>query len=174
MAFNPAFTVAQGIDPTSFTVIDSSTGSDPAIVNRNIYLQLSDGTYLTYNGAVSTPTPIPFPLSAGTSIDIVGILQVDYAISINVQWLGTGGILYELTQSYCFVGNDQAFMYGLVQSIAANQALLQNTNYITNCFELDMLVTYAQKAVETGNDIATAQMLLDLAQNMINNNTFFW
>jgi hypothetical protein len=168
MAFTPAFSVSQTIDPTSFTITDNSVGSDGSIAARYVFLQLSDGTYLTPSGSLTDY--ISFPLSLGSSIDIIGLLVVDYAVSIKLQWLNNvGAVLYELSQSYCFVGNDEQFMYGLVQFIASNKGVLQDTSYVNNCFRIDMFTTFAQKSVETGNDIANAQDLLDYAQDMVNN-----
>jgi hypothetical protein len=37
-----------------------------------------------------------------------------------------------------------------------------------------MYVDYAQKAVETGNDIGTSQQLLSLAQEMITNSPIYF
>ena len=173
MAFSPAFTVAQGIDATSFIITDTSTGSDGLITDRQIFLQKADGTYLTPTG--STTDYIDFPLSDGSSITLTGILAIDYALSITINWNNSGGTaLYTLTQSFDFIGNDEQFMYGLVQGIAANRGILQNFNFVMNCFEISMYVDYSQNAVTTGNDIQSAQQLLSYAQNMINNSmTYF-
>lgn len=172
MALTPSFSVAQGSNPQEFTLTDTSTGSDGAVVDRRIYIQLADGSYLVPTG--TTTDYIPFPLSDGASITI-SVLTVDYAVSITVQWLDvSNAVLYTLSQSYCFTGNDEEFMYGLVQYMAANPQVLQNTNFIGNCFELNMYVDYAVKAVTEGNDINGAQYLLDLAQAMINNQSMFF
>ncbi len=173
MSFTPNFSVSQTTIAQDFTITDSSVGSDGSISARRVYLQLSDGTYLNYSGA--TTDYILFPLSDGSSIDIIGLLQVDYAISITVQWLNSGNtVLYTKTLSFCFTENDEQFMYGLCQAVSANQSILQDTNFVMNCFSLSMLVDYAQKAVETGNDITGSQNLLDLAQNYVNNESMYF
>jgi hypothetical protein len=172
MAYVEDFSTAQTTDPDSFILTDTSTGTDVLIVNRRIYLQLSDGTYLVPEG--TTTSYIPFPLSGGASITL-NVLNVDYAISIRVEWLNSLGVaIYSKTQSYDFTLHDEQFMYQLVQMFAANKALLQNTNFVDNCYELDMFVSFSVKSVETGNDITNAQFLLDLAQNMINNSTIYF
>ncbi len=172
MSFTPNFSVAQSTIATDFSISDDSIGSDGAISSRRVYLQLSDGSYLNYSGA--TTDYILFPLGNST-LDVVGLLQVDYAISITLQWLNSGNtVLYTKTLSFCFTENDEQQMYSLVQAISANQSILQDNNFVLNCFTLAMFVDYAQKAVETGNDISGSQNLLDLAQNYINNENLFF
>jgi hypothetical protein len=173
MAFTQAFTVAQSIDATSFSVTDTSTGSDSAIAGRRIFPQLADGTYLLPTG--NTSGYIDFPLSVGATIDIIGLLTIDYALSITINWVDvSGNTLYTLSQSYDFVGNDEDFMYGLVQGIAANRGILQNQNFIFNCFKISMYADYSQKSVETGDDIQSAQQLLSYAQDMINKSATYF
>jgi hypothetical protein len=176
MALSPAFIIAPGTDVSGYTLTDTSTGSDGAIASRRIYNQTSIGTYIVPTGTITDY--IPFPLSDGSSISVTEMLTVDYALSITVQWLdASNNVLYTLTQSFCFVGNDEQFMYGIVQGVSANNSILQNRNFILNCFRLAMFTTYAQKAVETGNDIYSSQILLSSAQGMINKSSayfFIW
>jgi hypothetical protein len=173
MSFDPNFSDSQTTVPQNFVTTDTSVGSNPSITDRQTLLQLSDNTYLNYSGA--TVNYIDFPLSLGSSIEIVGLLPVDYAISQTVKWLDSGGgTLYSKTLSFCFTENLEQFMYSLVMAIAANRGILQNTNYMSNCFAISMFTTYAQLAVETGNDIGSAQQLLDMATYMQQNQTNFF
>lgn len=166
-AFIPDFTIAQTIDATSFVLTDTSTGSDAAIVNRDIFCQTTDGTYLT---PPNTSTDyIPFPLSVGLSIDVNDILPIDYALSITVNWLNiSGNTLYTKTKTYCFTENDEQFDYQLTQFLVANQSILQDTNYVLSRFRFRMFIDAAVNAVEIGNDINSSQDCLNFAQEMIN------
>lgn len=86
MAFSQSFVCSQVIgDPSRIYFEDTSTGSDIGIVERRIYLQLYDGTYLVPSG--TTTDYIVWPLAQTTfSVDI---LDADKAISIKVDWWGT-------------------------------------------------------------------------------------
>lgn len=176
MAFAPNFSASQSPqDPNSFELIDTSTGSDAAIVNRNISLQLYNGEYMASDGVVSTDsTPIPFPLGDDT-IDFTDVLSIDYSISVTMRWLDSGGgTLYSLSQTFCFKENGEDFDYGLTQDLSGNIGLLQDTNYIMNRFRFRMYLEAANNAVLTGNDIAGSQMMLDLATAMNQNEADFF
>ncbi len=169
----PAFTVGQTLDASSFTLTDTSTSVDGAITQRRIYIQLANGTYLVPTG--TTTDYVDFPLSDGASITIDGVLNIDYAVSITLQWLSvTDVVLYSLPQSFAFVLNDEQFMYFLVQCMGANRNLINTNNFIFTCFELDMYVSYAQKAVTTGDDIALSQFMLAQAQKIVDNKSTFF
>lgn len=172
MPYTLAFTVSQGIDSQEFTVTDLSTGSDVAVVDRRITVTQSDGDTLVPSG--TTTSYINFPFSDGASITI-DVLNVDYALAVKLEYLNVSGVvLYSLSQNYCFTGNDEDFDYSLTQFLVANQSLLQNTTYVTNRFTFRMLIDSATQAVEIGNDINGSQFLLDLAQNYVNNQSFYF
>ncbi len=177
MAFDPSFTASQSAQsPSDFGLQDTSTGSDVAISTRGITLQLFDGTYMDANGVISsTNTPTPFPLADGTDITFSDVLPVDYAISVTMAWLDSGAIvLYSVTQTFCFKENGEDFDYGLTQSLAGNVSLLQNTNYVSNRFRFRMFLDAAQNAVTTGNDISSSQFCLNMTQEMIQNESFYF
>jgi hypothetical protein len=176
MAFNGAFTISQGTDPSSFTVNDTSTGTDAALTDRQIYLQLADGTYLTPSG--SSTNYIDFPLSAGSSITLVGILPRDYAISITVNWISSAPLpspsTYTETNSYCFTQYSEQFYYTLTQQQVANPTIVNDTFYYGNKGILRTQIDSAAQAVSQGNDIANSQFCLDLAYNLISNSNDYF
>lgn len=172
MAFSLSFSVTQGVDSTAFTLIDTSTGSDINVVTRRITCTTMGGTILVPTG--TTTTYILFPFSDGSPIT-VSVLPIDYAMTIRLDYVDSvGTTLYSLSQNYCFTGNDDDFDYSLTQFLVGNQSLLQDTNYVMNRFTLRMLIDAANEAVVTGNDINGSQFLLDLAQNMISNQTLYF
>ncbi len=173
MAFTLAFAVSQGVDSTSATVIDSSTGSDGNVTDRHIVVTTNDGTFLVPAG--TTTSYIDFPFSDGGSKLLLDIFPIDYAPSITLQYLNVSGtVLYSLSQNYSFVGNDNDFDYSLTQQLVGNQNLLADTNYVNNRFTLRMLIDSAQQAVITGNDINGSQFLLDLAQVYVQNQNLYF
>ncbi len=172
MAYTISFSVSQGIDSTSFTLTDLSSGSDSNVVSRRVVCTLNDGTTLVNPGITTSYTPFPF--SDGASI-IMYVLSIDYAIAVNLQYCDVNGtVLYSLSQNYCFTGNDEQFDYSLTQQLVGNQSLLQDTNYVNNRFTLRMLIDSASKAVTVGNDINGGQFCLDLAQPMVDDQTKFF
>lgn len=176
MSFDPSFQSYQGTDYKNVAVTDTSTGADAAIASMRVSYQLTDSTYLGQNGAISD-SPIYFSTtySEGVTISVTNIMLVPYATNTQVDWLNSGGtVLYSSNQSNCFEEGDEQFMYSLIADIAANNSLLQNNSYIYNCYVIAMFTEFAVKAVETGNSIANSQMLLDFAQNMVNNQNDFW
>ncbi len=172
MAYTLAFAVTQGVDSTSFTLFDASSGSDVNVVTRRITCTTQGGDTLVPTG--TTTTYIQFPFSDGSSIS-VSVLPIDYAMTVKLDYVDVvGTVLYSLSQNYCFTGNDDDFDYSLTQFLVGNQSLLQDTTYVMNRFTFRMLVDAASEAVTTGNDINSSQFLLDLAQNYVNNQAMYF
>ncbi len=171
MAFTLSFLMAQGIDPMAATLTDTSTGSDVAVVSRRITCT-SQGVILVPTG--TTTTYIPFPFSDGASI-VLNILPIDYAMTVRLDYIDVAGtVLYSLSLNFCFKGNDNQFDYSLTQQLIGNQSLLQDTGYVINRFSLRMFIEAAGEAVVTGNDVNGSQFCLDLAQNMVDNQTLYF
>lgn len=172
MAFTQNFSIAQGVDVTSFTLTDTSTGSDPAIVSRHVFLTKADGTYLVPNG--TTTSYIDFPLSQNNTLNLVGILQVDYCLNIVVNWVDTNGnTLYTKNGIYLFTGNSELFYYGLTQQQSANPNIVRDNYFYSNKLQLRVEIDSANQALNYSNQIA-AQQCLDRAKYMITNqNDFF-
>lgn len=83
MPLQNSFTATQSLGkPSSIFFTDTSTGTDTAIVERRIYLQKSDGTYLTVVGNVNNYTVWPINLQTFQ----LDILAKDYALQISIVW----------------------------------------------------------------------------------------
>ena len=84
MPFVPSFTATQlYATPTILRIVDTSTGTDNNINDRQIYLRKANGTYLVPTG-VST-NYISWATDYGNVRDI-DVLDADYALEINILW----------------------------------------------------------------------------------------
>lgn len=168
MPLVPSFTLSQNnVTPSTFTLTDTSSGSDGAIANRLIYIYLADNSLFT--GA-----PIQFPLAAGNTIS-PAILDKDYACNFVVQWVdATGIVLYSTSLLIAFRGFLSWFSYGLTQQISANNSILNQKFYMTNWWKLKTLISSAKEAIDVAGSIFNAQESLTLAQYMVTNQNLYW
>jgi len=166
MSLVPSFSVSNNTPTTSsFTVTDTSTGSDGAIANRLIYLYLSDNSLFTGSA-------VQFPLSAGSSIT-PNILDKDYAVNIVLNWVdGSGNVLYTSSQLFVFTGYLEWFFYSLTQTAAAQPSLLSDTNWFGSWSKLRTLIDSANQAITIGSSIFNAQNMILLAQYIQTNQQF--
>ena len=164
MSLSPSFTIGNNASVTSqFLVTDTSTGSDAAIANRLLFINLVDNS--TFTGG-----PIQFPLSAGNTLT-PNILTTDFAFSATMQWVNSSGVvLYQVTsQLGVFTGFLENFEYGLCQQISAQANLLNDVNFFTNWSKLRTLIDAANNAIVIGSSIYNAQSMILLAQFIVNN-----
>ena len=168
MPLSPAFTVGNNdVVASQFTVVDTSTGSDASIVNRLIYIFLSDNSLFT--GA-----PIQFPLSAGDTIT-PNILISDFAWSIQIQWVDANGVMVEqASQIGAFTGFLESFEYGLVQQIAANNSIINDKNFLDNLGNIRTFIDDAQLSIDYGQSVYNAEAMILLAQYLSTNSTLFF
>lgn len=174
MSFNGAVTISQGIDPTSFTITEASTGSDPNLTDRKIYLNKSDGTTLVPPNSANSW--IDWPIGNGP-ITLTGILNQDYSLNIQVVWVSSSPLAppstYVQFQLKTFTGNLELFDYTLTQQMAGNKLLSSDNNFLPN---KELLRLYIDNAVgaTSFNDQYNAQLNLNAGYNMqVNQNTFF-
>lgn len=169
MAFSGDFSVSQGIDVQSFSLTDTSTGSDPALTGRTISLTLVDNQLL---GGGS----ILWPLSDGSTKLINGLLLRDYSLNIGVTWQSSSpipGSSYSKNRIVTFTGNSNQFAYGLLQQIAANQGLTNDNGFLYNLFLINSDVNNADRATDF-LDQGSAQAALDrIYYKIVNQNTYF-
>lgn len=170
MPFAGSFTITPvATDPTSFVITDTSTGSDTNLTDRQIFLYQSNGVLLLPAG--STTNYIDWPISAGSSLTITGLLTVDYSLNILVNWISSapiGGSTYTFTLLYTFTGNTTLFINGLIQEIAANPQLENSYNFMGNLAKMYVFVQNALNAT-TYMQQFSAQGALNQAQNLILN-----
>lgn len=165
MPLVPSFSIIPTSDPSAFTIVDTSTGSDGAIVDRVIILYKIDNSILgTFD----------FPLSAGSSITINPLLA-DLALNIKLNWNNSGGAaLYTKSLIYAFTQYAENFYYQLTQQQQANPIFLNDQNYFQNKSKLRTLIDSALQAINVGNDIFSANISISLYQIMLNSPSIYF
>lgn len=168
MALVPSVTVSNNsVSTNTFTLVDTSTGSDGAIASRQIFIYLVDNSQ-------AAGSPVSFPLSAGSSIS-PSILTQDFAYSITVNWLdGSGNALYTFSIIGVFTGFLEWFYYGLVQSIAAQSNIQNDQVFTTNLGRLRTYIDSANQSISIGGSIYNAQNMILLAQQLQQNSTLYF
>jgi hypothetical protein len=170
MALIPSFTIAVTSNPSSFTLTDTSAGSDAAIASRLITLYLSSGAVFG--------SPIPWPGTVGGSITVSPLSQ-DLALNIRVDWLNSSGAsIYNTAQIYAFTQFGEAYFYQLTQKQAAPTTppanILLDQNYLNNKMLFRLWLDSAVQAINVGQDIVSAQNCINLYQNYLNNPSLYF
>jgi hypothetical protein len=176
MAFNGAFTVnPPTTDATTFSLTDVSTGSDTNITDRRVFLFKNDGTTLVPQG--SGTTYIDWPLSAGSTLTLTGILLQDWSLNIQVQWISSSPLAppstYSQTTLYTFTANIYNFLYGLSELQSANTLVLNDNNWKQNKFNCYMWLKDAVTTTTYGNQFL-AQQAINQIYNYINNQQIYF
>lgn len=175
MPFSGSFTVTPNpTDPTSFTLTDTSTGSDTNLTDRNVYLYQTNGVTLV--PATDTKAYIDWPIASGSTLAITGLLSQDYSLNIVVNWISSSpemGGIYTNSVQYTFTGNTTLFINGLIQQIAANPQLENSYNFMGN---LAKIYVYLQNALNAQIYLQqfSAQGALNQAQNLIQNQSLYF
>lgn len=170
MSLSPNFSVAQTpLNPSLVIFTDTSTGSDPSITGRRIYVTDSNGNPVVPSG--TTTNYITWILA--TNPLSVNLLTQDLAVNIRVDWVNVSGavvtVIATLNQNYCFSLFNKQFLYYLVQLQSTTYNIIQDTNYWGNVGIFWSNITGAINAVEVGNDIAASQACLSRATYMAQN-----
>ena len=174
MAFVPSFTVTQGSDITTFSIEDSSSGTDAAITVRWIYLQLSDGSYLVPSGTTTDYIVFPIVSGIGDTIDLE-VLNTDYAISITVQWRSNVASLYSSSEDYGFSNYQKQELYNLTSTAqASNPTIIKDETYLMSKLKLFESVVSGDNAIEQGADISSAQQCYDRGLAIVANSNFYF
>ena len=161
MSFAPSFSALQQLGtPSVITFIDTSAGSDVLIVSRRITLLKADGTnlYQASNWLIA---------DISKSVDV---LTKDYGLYVTVDWLSSSGsVLYSKYYAMTFVAYSSIFLSRLTQQEMALPNVTGGANYWENKAKLILLVDNAQKATSKGNDYKKAQVFLNKAFQLMNN-----
>lgn len=172
MAFIGAFTVAQN-SPSTITLTDASTGSDPNITARTITVTKFDNTTIieNYNWPVDA---IP-----GDTITLSDIFDQDYAVNITVVWSNSidpdPDATYTVTQLYEFDFYAMDFLSQLAtEDQGRNPAIVNDTNFLFYKLQFYNYVIQARISVGLMNDIFKAQYNLDKARDMRLNQVMYF
>lgn len=166
MPIVPNFSITPTASAGVYAIQDTSTGSDVAVVNFRVALNLVSGTNL------STSTT---PFSAGVTINTN--LAKDYALNVVVSYLNSSGVeLYSTSQIYAFTQYGEQYFYSLIQTISTSppQYVLQDNIFFTNFQKLRALLDAAPLAISVGQDVAGAQGCVLLYQLMLTNPTQYF
>lgn len=171
MPFVPLISVSQNYGlPSKIVVTDNSTGSDPAIVSRRVYLTTGYNTYLVPSG--TTTDYVSWPL-VNTSITI-DALDKDYALNVVVQFLDSGGgVLYTVNTIVGLTLYNEQELYDLTQDQSSTD-IIQDANYYANKMAMRVEIDSGNQAISLAGDIQGAQGCYDRATNFrINKDKYF-
>lgn len=169
MSFTGNFSASQGLNPANFVLTDTSSGSDPALTGRTVYLYEADSTLLG-------GSPINWPFTDGSTIPINGLLTWDFSLNIVVTWQSSApipGSTYTKAQIITFTGNSNDFAYSLVQQISSDQAITRDTDYLYNLALVNSAILNAERANSYG-DQGAAQQQLNFIYNYYVNRSFYF
>jgi hypothetical protein len=167
-----SFSVSQSLaDPSTITIADTSTGSNPAIVSRRVYIRLSNGTYLVQDG---TTEDYEVWAIADTTITL-DLLPRSEAPQIIVEWMDVDGNAINTATEYAvFTWADYVFLYQLTQTQAGRPKLRDNRNYYYSKIRMFVNVEDAENAVDYASDIWNSQESLDDNYYLMNNQQLFF
>jgi hypothetical protein len=176
MAFTGNFSAAQGTDLSSLTIVDTSSGgTDPAITTRVIYLYKVDGTTLVPAGTTTAYINFPIVSGAGDSLT-VNVITKDYSLRIYVVWTSTSpisGAVYEKSTVFTATGNTNLAAYEILQTVSAQNSILNNDNYFENFSKLYVNIDCAVQAQVYG-DQYSSQSALDRAYELTSNQSKYF
>jgi len=172
MALNVNFSVSQSLSNTNLlSFVDTSTGSDPGITERRIYILTANGTYLVTAGTNTQYNLWPIPLATGITLDV---LTQMYAPSIRVDWMTGSTATYTKTQVFDFDLAGYLFAYNLTRSVISRPNPPYDSNYYQNKIALIVNLNDSENAITLGSDITNSQAALERAQFLINNESLFF
>lgn len=153
---------------------DGSTGSDGAVTQRRIYIQIPNGTYLVESGT-TTEYEVWSGFPGTTTITLSDILDKDYGCRVVVEWLDVNGtVLYNQTQYIGFTCYNEDFDYEKTQNVASNQLLMNDNNFWVNKSRFRTLIDSGNNAIERASDTSSAQECYDLATEMREDAQFYF
>lgn len=172
MALTPNFTASVSFATQNLlNLVDTSTGTDVAVDSRRVYLTKSDGTYLVPQGTSTDYIDWSYAVSF---IDI-DVLDRDYALDITVQWLNSANVvLYTKVYSFAFTTYSNFFHYYLTQTQASQPNIINDNNFWYNKLKLLVNIKDAENAIAYGSDIGNAQLALNNAFFLMNNQNLFY
>lgn len=160
--FNASFIITKTADPSTFIITDNSSGSDPDLTGRVIYLY-------TANGSLLVPA-ITWPIGQ-SSYTFTGLEQ-DVALNVRVEWSSSNPLPDPSTYTYSelnyFVQFGEQFLYGLTQQQTANPSIVQDTTYYANKGIVRTEIDSAINAIDVGNDLAGSEYCIARYTAMMN------
>lgn len=171
MALVPNFTASQySGTPSYITLTDTSTGTDATIVNRRVYIQSANGTFLVPAG-----TTTPYINWAYSSISTTfSVLTQDTAASITVQWWDVSAKVTDKIISFAFTAYNETFYYNLTQNQVANPTIIAANEYYDSKMKLRVELDSALQAISFASDIYASQAALNRATDLVANQNYYF
>jgi hypothetical protein len=169
----PNFSVSQlAGSPESFTILDTSSGSDAGITVRWLYLLQADGTYLVPEGNLTDYIVWDYSEPSIT----LDLLTQDTALSILVEWRDNSSDLYDKTVAVGLDAFGQNFFYSLSdgQVPIVNPPVALSQDYYQNKLQFLCYLKSAEQAITYASDVQKAQTAYDLDQWMISNQSILF
>lgn len=171
MAFIASATASQteGV-PNKINFLDTSIGSDGAIVSRRIFIRGSDGNFIVQLG---TSTQYEVWSIASLSI-ILTLLSKDISAAITIQWLdGSNVVLYDYSFNQGFTLFNETFDYQLTQRLTGNTLLINDNDFFPLKSQLRVAIDSGNQAILKG-DIFGAQQCYDIGTNLRVNSQYYF
>lgn len=177
MSFSGNFSIQPDLtDPSSFSLTDTSVGSDTNLTGRQVFLYNSTSGTLNYPDATTPYISWPISEGIGDVLQITGLLTQDYSLNILVSWISSdpiSGSTYTKYVLYTFTGNSNQFINQMVQELAANPAYLDSYNFMGSLGNVQTNLDSALNAQEY-NQQYSAQFALNRIQFYITNQQLFF
>ncbi len=167
MSYVQNFSISANITtPSTIGLTDISTGNDPLITGRVVYVQTNDGTYLKPTG--NSGNGINWTLASGNTISI-NCMDKDYALNITVIWVGGSTILYTKVILAEFNAYARTYRYKLLKGQANDPRIIDSSNFFSVLSNLTTFIDGANEAVSLGADITLGQLCNNKAKFLIDN-----
>jgi hypothetical protein len=178
MAYTLNFTSVQSSSLTTLVITDTSTGGvDTNLTSRRIFLYKVDGTTLVPAGTTTDYINFPIVNSGGVGDTIsVNVLSKDYSLSIYMVTTSSSpitGATYVKTNVFTATGNTNQGAYNILQTIAANPSVLNDTNFKSSFSDLYLEIENATQA-QSNSDQFNAQSSLDRAYNLLTHQSLYF
>ncbi len=156
--------------PSVINLTDTSTGSDPGITSRRVYIYKADNTTLVPSGTTTAYTVWPI----ADSTIALDVLSRDFAVTIVVEWLTGSTVTYTYTNTYDFTAYTRTFLFNLSVDQLGAPIIINSTNWFSNKAIMWVCVNDADNAIAYGGNVTDAQLSLDIAYNMIVNSSKYF
>lgn len=167
----PNFSSTQSTsDPRYITFVDSSTGSDGTIDNRQVTVTLADGTTLVPPGVTTSY----FDWSYLNSSVLVNLLAKSASATVEVVWLSGNSPVYTKTIDMTWYFADILFLFNLLSFQTSNPKIINDTNYYSNAFIMITNLQLSGIAITDMDDVYSSQGQLDKNQYYIQNQNLFF
>jgi hypothetical protein len=174
MALSVNFTATQTVGaPSKIDFTDTSTGSDPDVVKRWVFIRIPNGSYLVEDGTTTDYEVWDgFPSVNTLTLDV---LDKDYACTITVQWLKSDNtVLYEKILKFGFTLYNESFDYTLTQRLAGNPLLINDNSFYQNKSDLRTNIDSGNQAISLAGDTFAAQQCYDRATALRINSQYYF